>query len=569
MAVGALAQNRPNIVVLMADDLGPGDIGFYHQKRTGQPPVIPTPHIDSLIEQGMRFEDAHSAAPLCAPSRFGMLTGSYSYRGYRPYGVWSPAASSGIYPRFTTIADIAKQAGYATAFFGKWGTGGGFNDKNGNPAQPGKNKGTPGKEIDWTVRTSGPNQHGFDYSFELPCGIQNEPFAFYENDQWVPLKPDSTFKRIGPEQNRFKFSRKETDKAEFGDSNWDPTLAGPMLVEKAVQYIQKQASAEDSKPFFIYYCSQAVHIPHTPPAELNGVKIAGSTPGPHGDMVRELDVQTGMLIDTLKATGVYENTLFIFTSDNGGLAADPAAKELGHDPTDGWRGLKGAITECGHRVPFIAVWPGIIKPGTESDETINALDIVATLAGVTGQEIDRKKIMDSVNLLPLLTGEPGAKGNETLVHYASWGGTAIRQGDWKLQMWGKNMNSQKPMKLFNLKNNPGEDDDQNYLNNPEQKMRVDQMFKTYNRLLKNPSVGEAAPAQEAPAPAEKTPAADGRKVDWKLSFPETKTHFIKVQQTWAQKEQFWNPTEAELETKFDELDTDFDGLLSQDEWNNR
>lgn len=478
-------REKPNIVVILADDLGPGDIAFYHQKRTGNPGVIPTPNMDRLISEGMRFSDAHSASPLCAPSRFGMMTGSYSYRNYRPYGVWSPCADTGVYPKYTTSGQIARNAGYATAFFGKWGMGGGFNEKeSGQPATPR----TPQENVDYTVRTVGPNQHGFDYSFELPSGVQNAPFAFYENEKWFPLKPDSTFKVIGPEQNMYNVSRKHNELAEFGDSNWDPTLAGPMLAGKAVDYIKKQVTESPNQPFFIYYCSQAVHIPHTPPDELNGVKIAGSTPGVHGDMVRELDVQTGMLIDALKQAGVYDNTLFIFTSDNGGLAPDPAAEELGHDPTDGWRGIKGAITEGGHRVPFIAVWPGVIASGTESDEPINALDIVATIAAVTGQEISRDVVMDSLNLMPLLISESGARGHESLVHYAQWGGTALRQGDWKLQMWGKNMRSQKPVKLFNLKNNPIEDPEKDYLNNPEQKERAERMLETYERLLREPSV---------------------------------------------------------------------------------
>ena len=480
-------SGKPNIVVILADDVGPGDIAFYHQKRTGTPGVIPTPNMDRLISEGMRFNDAHSASPLCAPSRFGTMTGCYSYRNYRPYGVWSPCADTGVYPKYTTIGRIAQNAGYATAFFGKWGMGGGFNEKGtGQPASPEP----PQENVDYTVRTVGPNQHGFEYSFELPSGIQNAPFAFYENEKWVPLKPDSTFKVIGPEQNRYNISRKHKDLAEFGDSNWDPRLAGPIIAGKAVDYIKKQVAESPTQPFFIYYCSQAVHIPHTPPEELNGVKIAGATPGVHGDMVLELDVQVGMLIDTLKEAGVYGNTLFIFTSDNGGLAADPAAEELGHDPTDGWRGIKGAITEGGHRIPFIAVWPGMIAPGTESDEPVIALDIVATIAAVTGQDISRDVVMDSLNLMPLLMQEPGARGHENLIHYASWGGTALRQGDWKLQMWGKNMNNQKPMKLFNLKDNPGEDPENDHINNPKYEERVEQMMNTYRRLLREPSVAQ-------------------------------------------------------------------------------
>ena len=470
-------------MVVMADDVGPGDLGFYHRQRTGTPELIPTPNLDRLIEEGMRFDDAHSAAPLCAPSRFGMLTGSYSYRNYKPYGVWGPWERTGVDPRFTTSARIAKQAGYATAFFGKSGMGGGF-ERSGVTDTTWEER---YQQYDLSVRTSGPNQLGFDYSFELPSGIQNAPFAFYENGGWRPIRPDSVFKLIGPKQNRYEHSRKHNDLTEIGDSNWDPTLAGPTLAEKAQTYIRRQVSTSPDQPFFIYYCSQAVHIPHAPPKELDGIRIAGATPGPHGDMVRELDVQMGLLIRTLKETGVYDNTLFIFTSDNGGLAPDPEAGKLGHDPTDGWRGVKGSITEGGHRVPFIAVWPGVIAPGTRSGELVSALDVVATLAAVTGQEIAREQVMDSISLLPLLTQASEAKGHAVLVHYSASGNAALRQGDWKLHVYGKDLKNLKPRHLFNLKTNPGEDVAQDCIDNPQDQERVQRMLDTLKHCLKNPT----------------------------------------------------------------------------------
>jgi len=475
---------RPNIVLIMADDIGPGDLGFYHRKRTGKPEVIPTPNLDRLIAEGIRFDDAHSAASLCAPSRFGMLTGSYSYRNYRPYGVWGPSVRTGVDPKYTTTARIARNAGYATAFFGKSGMGGGFKVADPETAFSWK-KGD--QTYDLAERTNGPNQWGFDYALELPSGIQNQPFAFYENGKWMPLKPDSTWKMIGPKQNRYDTSRKHNNLSQLGDSNWDPTRAGPILAEKAQAYIRRQTEASPDQPFFIYYCSQAVHIPHTPPAELNGVKLAGTTPGPHGDMVRELDVQVGMLVKALKDAGVHDNTLFIFTSDNGGLAADPEAKELGHDPTDGWRGIKGQVSEGGHRVPFIATWPGVIAPGTRSEELISALDTVATIAAVTGQEISRAQVMDAVDLLPLLRREPGAKGHAVLVHYNSKGMAALRQGDWKLHVFGKHFKKLKPTHLYNLAQNPGEDEVHDLINDPEQQRRVQEMMQIFKDSLKKPT----------------------------------------------------------------------------------
>ncbi|VGO16434.1 Arylsulfatase [Pontiella desulfatans] len=479
-----LAQQRPNVVVVLADDLGPGDIGFYHRQRTGEKELIPTPNMDRLIAEGMRFDDAHSAAPLCAPSRFGMLTGSYSYRNYKPFGVWGSWEKTGLAPRFTTSGKIAQAAGYATAFFGKSGMGGDFKVVDAETDFAWKDR---YKKYDLARRTNGPNQWGFDYSFELPSGIQNHPFAFYENGQWMPLKPDSEWKMIGPKQNAYDISRKHNDLTQVGDSNWDPTLAGPLLAEKAKAFIERQVKTSPTQPFFMYYCTQAVHIPHTPPKELNGVKIAGTTPGPHGDMIKELDAQVGVLIQTLEKAGIFDNTLFIVTSDNGGLAADPEAEKLGHDPTNGWNGLKGAVREGGHRVPFMATWPGVIEPGTQSGETISALDVVATLAAVCGQEISRNQVMDSVNLLPLLKQEKGAKGHAVLVHYSQGGSAALRQDEWKLHVYGKNLTNLKPKLLYNLESNPQEDESKNLLNNPEYAERAERMLQTLQECIKGPT----------------------------------------------------------------------------------
>jgi arylsulfatase A-like enzyme len=484
MASSLLAKEMPNIVVILADDIGPGDIGFYHRERTGKTEVIPTPNLDLLISQGMRFDDAHSAAPLCAPSRFGMMTGSYSYRNYKPYGVWGPWDKTGVDSQFTTSARIAKRAGYATSFFGKSGMGGGFSELNPKKKFTGKER---YKNYDLSNRAKGPRQLGFDYSFELPSGIQNAPLAYYENNAWYPIKSDSAFKLIGPKQSRYATSRKHNDWERVGDSHWDPTLAGPMLAEKAESYIQRQTSASPGQPFFLYYCAQAVHIPHTPPNELGGVKIAGSTPGLHGDMVREMDVLVGMLVKSLKKAGVYDNTLFVFTSDNGGLAADPKAEELDHDPTNGWAGRKGSIMEGGHRIPFIARWPGVITPGTRSNELVTALDVVATIAAVTGQEISRNQVMDSINLMPLLAQTLNANGHGILMHYSAKGDAALRQGDWKLHVHGKNLKNLKPKHLFNLKTNPSEDVAKDYLADPAHQERAQRMLDTFKHCLKNPT----------------------------------------------------------------------------------
>ncbi len=451
LIVSSMAHaDTPNVIVFMADDIGLGDIGFYHQQRTGNTPIVPTPNLDRLIGEGMRFSDAHSPASLCAPSRFSMLTGNYPMRSGRIFGVWKPEKDAGIDPKFTTSARLAKAGGYHTAFFGKWGLGGSWTSQ----------------AHSFERLDAGALSYGFDYALELPEGIQNEPLAFYENREWMKLGEDSTLVELTHEQAKFTGKGGRTLEPKLtGDSNWDPVLAGPILAGKAVEYIRKQNQDHPEEPFFIYYCSQAVHIPHTPPADLGGVKIAGATPSAWGDMLVEADTQVGMLIDALKDTGVYENTLIIFTSDNGGLNYDRAMRAAGHASSNGFREAKASIYEGGHRVPFIAVWPGRIEPGSESDVPIVAHDVVATVAALAGQPVDRDVMMDSIDLQPILTGADPLSSHEVLLHAsAAKSGPyfAIREGDWKLIMSTQgpdNIDSLKPLALFNLAENPGESDE--------------------------------------------------------------------------------------------------------------
>ena len=459
---------KPNIVVLMADDIGLGDISFYHKQSSKTAPAVMTPNIDKLISEGMRFSDAHSPASLCAPTRFSMMTGNYSYRNQKPYGVWTANADALIDKNnFTTGARIAKKGGYNTAFFGKWGFGGSW---------------IKGEKVDYKKETGGALSYGFDYAVELPEGIQNKPFAFYENREWMKIKSNSVLKEINSVQNGYKFSKKHNDRGGIGDSNWDPTEAGGILVDKTVAYIKKQKGSE--KPFFLYYCSQAVHIPHTPPAMLDGNKVAGTTPGVHGDMIYELDIQVGMIIEALKKTGAYENTLFVFTSDNGGLSFDQNMKKAGHDTSYGLNGSKGSIYEGGHRVPFIAVWPGVIQANSISNEPVVGQDMVATIAALSQQKLDISKVFDSANLLPYFKGEKTEKPAHIYLMHQSKGGPtyAIRDGKWKLILKGKKpgvLENLTPIELYDLESNLFEDSSRNLIEDSKHKNRIENMMKTY------------------------------------------------------------------------------------------
>lgn len=477
LQAGLVAQNKmPNVVVLMADDIGLGDLSFYQKERGVKKLTVETPNIDKLINQGMRFTDAHSPASLCAPTRFSMLTGNYSYRNSRPFGVWTPEADALIDKNgYTTSARIAQKGGYTTAFFGKWGLGGSWVREQ-------------GKKIDHAYLNGGALSYGFEYACELPEGIQNEPYAFYENRKWLPLKSNSVLKELDANQTGYATAKKHKTRGGLGDSNWDPKAAGNILAHKAVDYIHTQ---KKSKPFFMYYCSQAVHIPHEPPARFDGTKVAGTTPGDHGDMIFELDLQVGLIVEALKKTGAYENTLFIFTSDNGGLSFDQGMKKAGHDTSNGLLGSKGSINEGGHRVPFIAVWPGEIKPNTISNEPIVGQDVVATLAALSHQELDKTKVLDSANLLPYFKGIAKGKAHTYLMHQSAGGPSfALRDGDWKLivksdvKKKANKVGNLTNVALFNLKDNLSEDESKNLINDAKYAKRVAEMKAKYIELRK-------------------------------------------------------------------------------------
>ncbi|MDF9796468.1 arylsulfatase A-like enzyme [Catalinimonas alkaloidigena] len=477
----SIAQKLPNVIVVLADDIGSGDLSYYRRMHS-QEVALETPHLDALAKSGMAFTNAHSPAALCAPSRYAIMTGNSCYRSPSPWGVWSAYAKSPIQKDQLTLGRLMKQANYHTAFLGKWHLGGRYYRKGSNELlyEPvGKD---PQLDVDISkIVDDGPQQMGFDYSITLPAGIQNVPYAVYENGEWMPLE-DSRIDLITHE-SMTKINA-SLDKSEgLGDANWDPHIMGPLLAGKAVNYISTHAN--QSQPFFMYYCSQAVHLPHTPPAELNGVKIAGTTPSAHMDMIRELDEQIGMMIAELKKRGVYENTIFIFTSDNGGLHVDKKTLASGHKPNSIYRGSKNTPYEGGHRVPFIISWPAQIKAEQQSSQTVLGLDIMATLAAISGQKIEEGQAMDSYNLLPILKNDINAETHPYLmVQGGSHREVMIIENGWKLiiQVDKKDKSDQTrtPVALFNLNDNLIEDERYNLINNNKYMKKVEALFDKYN-----------------------------------------------------------------------------------------
>ena len=385
------AAEQPNVVLIFADDLGYGDLGCYGATK------VQTPNIDRLAKEGRRFTDAHSASAVCTPSRYALLTGEYPVRANGGTGVWGPApVTSGLIidTDKVTIADVFKNKGYATAALGKWhlGFGEGTNHWQ-EPLRP------------------GPQDLGFDYYFGLPVVNSAPPYVYVENDRVVggdPADPliylgrgrhaeATPITRIPPEAsqrtaNMFKGAVEAHRK-------YNDYTVGTVLANKAVDWI----TANKQQPFFLYLATTHIHHPFTPGERFQGTSEAEL----YGDFIQELDWMVGEVTRCLEQHGLSENTLVIFTSDNGGMLnlGGRNAVRAGHRINGDLLGFKFGAWEGGHRVPFIARWPGKIKPGTESAQLICNVDMLATFMALTGQDAQTLQGKDSVNVLPAPVGK--------------------------------------------------------------------------------------------------------------------------------------------------------------------
>lgn len=423
---------QPNIVYILADDLGYGDVSCYNPDSK-----IQTPHVDRLAAEGMRFLDAHTPSAVCTPTRYGILTGRYSWRTRLKYRVLDGFDPPLIEADRLTVPALLKQHDYATACIGKWHLGMNWTDRDGQqlPAVPidRKTPPRPGQEVDFSVPTTGgPNAVGFDHFFGISASLNMSPFCYLENERPVRL-PVLHQERI----------RTDFITIDEGVRSPDFTIAGvlPRLAGEAVAFIEAQDS---DRPFFLYAPLTSPHLPVIPNAEYVGKSEAGE----YGDFVFETDAFVGAVLDALDRKGLADNTLVIFTSDNGGLyhwwepqEADDEKfykirgraayiKEFGHQGNAHLRGTKADIWEGGHRVPFVVRWPGKTLAGATSNELIELTDLLATCAAILDVEIP---IEDSRNALPaLLSAEPESPVRDFAVHHSLWGVFAIRQGPWKM-----------------------------------------------------------------------------------------------------------------------------------------
>ncbi|WP_299465840.1 arylsulfatase [uncultured Gimesia sp.] len=469
-ATGHAQAEQPNVIVIMADDLGYGDVSCYGATE------LKTPHIDRLAAEGLRFTSGYCSASTCTPTRYSFLTGTYAFRGERT-GIAPPNAPAIIKPGTETVASILKRGGYATAVIGKWhlGLGG---------------KGGP----DWNGSLKpGPLEIGFDTCFLLPTTNDRVPQVYVQNHRVLNLDPADPLwvgeKKPNPDHPT-GLTHRDTLKMDWSHGHnstihngisrigfytgghaarfRDEDLADKW-VEKSIEFIEQHKA----EPFFLFFASHDIHVPRMPHGRFQGKTSLGF----RGDSIVQLDWCVGELMKTLDRLQLAENTLVVFCSDNGPVLddgyKDGAIEKIGkHRAAGPYSGGKYSVYEGGTRTPFITRWKGRIQPG-QSDELVCTIDLAASLAALTKQTLPPESCLDSFNVLGALLGEDNAKGRDHLVQQNNGnnGTYALRVGEWKLQRYDKQTarnivverqleNTTVPQfQLFNLANDPAEKTD--------------------------------------------------------------------------------------------------------------
>lgn len=481
-------KQMPNIVIIMADDLGYGDFSSYGASK------VQTPAVDALAANGMRFTDAHTASSLCSPSRYSLMTGRYSWRTPLRAGVLTWFAKPLIEQQRTTLASLLKKSGYYTACIGKWHLGFEWALKTNAPANAdsavfGSWELSTQDYIDFSKPVKqGPVERGFDYYYGIAASNNMIPFVFIENDrvQTAPtIKKDYVY---------------DTDQESVRAPEWNLETLDADLTKKAVEVIDRHFTKPSGKPLFLYYPTSAIHRPCLPTA-TKGKSQAGL----RGDMILEFDQIVANVVDALKKNNAFDNTLIIITSDNGGVPGDALLpleryqRDLGdlyypaiagkftpqyvnpqgnaiqkkgwltydHASAGPYRGHKADAWEGGHRVPMILHWPGKINKGSVMSSTVCNVDLLATLAELTGQKLGSSEAEDSYSFLPSVLGKTKDAGRTSLTMVAGGSGAyVVRIGDWKYieggkPAWGQTFYNPGPktkdFQLYNLKDDPKEE----------------------------------------------------------------------------------------------------------------
>ena len=516
LAVGAAtlpaeAQERnaitPNVVLILADDLGWGDVRAMHPES-----AVPTPHIDRLAGDGMRFVDAHAPAAVCTPTRYALLTGRYTWRTRLTSGVLGGYSPPLLEPDRPTLGTLLQAHGYRTGAVGKWHLGMAMPFLDPASARTEPWEGDPGIDFASEIADS-PIHHGFDEYFGVSASLDMAPYVYIRDDRFTaiptgeqPAVPFPHFIRPGPRADDF-----------VADEVLD------RLVGEAVAFIDRAAPADE--PFFLYLPLTAPHKPTQPHQRFRGRTGLGE----YGDFVAQTDNAVGEVLAALDRHRVRDETLVIFTSDNGSYMyrlddaepdhVDDASVQgyrVGrHRSNADWRGTKADVWEGGHRVPFVVRWPGVVEAGSESAATVVHTDLYATLADVVGETPGPDAAEDSVSMLPLLRGQTTTRG-VAVVHHSSGGMFAVRDGRWKLVLGNGSGGRQtprgepfaRPYQLFDLWRDPGEERDV-AAGHPDVVKRLEATFERLRREGRSaplPAGQPAAPpAAASPAPIAATP----------------------------------------------------------------
>ena len=374
---------KPNILLILVDDVGWGDFQCYNPGSK-----IRAPSIQKLADEGMRFTHAHTPAAFCSPTRYSMLTGNYAWRGRTPNGTWGFDVPSQILPGQKTVANLLKESGYRTAMFGKQGFGGEHAKKADGTA-------------DFTKpMIDGPKSWGFDYSAIIPRGHQAAPYFFLVDE--LPECGADKLVRGKAASLAVEGKGGNIPKAlDYSEPDWDHAKVGERLLGHARKFLDWHLAQKTPAPFYMHFCADGAHSPYAPPESLAGRTARGNRMTDHTDMVLQTDILLGALMEMLEKRGLLNDTLICFTSDNGGI---PLEKSFGHDAVGGLRGKKGHIFEGGHRVPFLLRWPGRVAAGRTSHQVVGTHDIVATTLELAGVPIPADQCLDTVSLVPVLLG---------------------------------------------------------------------------------------------------------------------------------------------------------------------
>ena len=413
-------ERLPNILFILADDLGYGDLSCYNPESK-----VPTPNLDRLAAEGMRFTDAHSASTVCTPTRYSILTGRMQFRtGMR--GVFTGAGGPNLIEEGRlTLPQMLREKGYATACIGKWHVGMTFFDKEGNRIT---DQGIEGvQQIDYSrAIPDSPIHRGFDRFYGTVCCPTTDWLYAYVDGDRIPHPPTQLLDKSRlPDHPYSHDCRRGMVAANFNHEEVDL-----VFLEKSIAFMEAHVDATPAKPFFLYHAMQAVHLPSFPADRFKGRTEAG----PHGDFIFEMDYIVGELLDTVERLGIADNTLVMFASDNGPEASTTAnmRQTYHHDGARPWRGLKRDGWEGGHRTPFIVRWPGKVRAGTASDQLLSLTDVMATCAGVVGARLPNDAAEDSFNLLPVLLGTQGGEAvRKFLLQQTNKLEMSIRTGQWK------------------------------------------------------------------------------------------------------------------------------------------